>query len=69
MLFLHFLICSYFNMLILGIFCKKNHQSPKSFEMVKYGISYVFYQLLIKTLIQRAQPFHTDVFLALPDVY
>ena len=37
--------------------------------MVKYGILYVFYRLLIKTLIQRAQPFHTDLFLALPDVY
>jgi hypothetical protein len=41
MLFLHFLICYHFNMLILGIFEKKN-QSPKSFEMVKYGILYVF---------------------------
>ena len=68
MLFLHFLICYHFNMLILGIFCKKN-QSPKSFEMVKYGILYVFYRFLIKTQVQRAQPFHTDLFLALPDVY
>ena len=68
MLFLHFSICYHFNMLILGIFCIKNI-SPKSFEMVKYGILYVFYRLLIKTLIQRAQPFHTDLFLALPDVY
>ena len=68
MLFLHFLICYHFNMGILGIFCKKD-QSLKSFEMVKYGILYVFYRLLIKTLIQRAQPFHTDLFLALPDVY
>ena len=68
MLFLHFLICYHFNMLILGIFCKniKVQKASKWLNMV-FFIS--FYRFLIKTLIQRAQPFHTDLFLALPAVY